>query len=416
MIENNIYTSYGIGRYKYGFQVLDDQNDVKYRIYIKQSDKGDHKPIFAIISAKELHLKSLKDTLRALEKDIKRIFKHFNHESIELKEMDKQVSRIDICNHNNMYSVDDFIYKRESFKTRISKGTDIYDIVNNKKSYSYLRIGNGDIKVRCYNKAKEIIEMQNKVFFFQMWYEKGLISEKDYYTYTLAYKISNDYEFSIRVAMVLTSNKISRELKLELLEKIRKKTSSRIDYVDRLIDEYSIERIRPIVNIEFEAHNRFLRTVKMSDMSEIKKLNVMIENLDKFYEYLTSSVFYQVTTKTINSRKKKISSKWMLIINSEIQNLKDPVTPNELEIIRKYNHKMTCERLSSRLINSMCAYYAAIEENASEISSTNIIRIIEKIKSSSYIRQNFIDVNQKILKQRNKINRISNLSMQKSGL
>lgn len=130
----------------------------------------------------------LESIYRSFEK-VNSILTEFGIKVLELNE-----NRIDYAWHTSMIqNVQAFMcdeYLKVHLKSNMRNAVKHFN--PSTFEYNYLAIGNrrsNNIFFRCYDKTKEVVEEAYKGFFFDRWYENGLISRYDYYCLNRAYEL-----------------------------------------------------------------------------------------------------------------------------------------------------------------------------------------------------------------------------------
>ena len=112
---------------------------------------------------------------------------------------------------------------------------------------------------RAYDKTKEVVQKNYKAFFFEMWRDRGLISEYDKYVYSRAYKLGSYKTGCLvgRIEWYLEFGK-NAELKAELRKLLE---SCHIGSDNNPFMEKSIKGVLPpttvVLNFEFETKRKF---------------------------------------------------------------------------------------------------------------------------------------------------------------
>lgn len=219
-------------------------------------------------------------------------------------------NRIDYCWHTNSFNNLDFFTDsvlKKCVKTTFSLGQKVFNIVNGGIVTSYASFGrrsSNNIFFRCYNKTREVVEMQYKSFFIDIWHREGLISNYDRYVLEHAFS-SGSFRSGVligRIQWYLEYGKdetLKRELKILLYKCYGKSDNSR--YIEKQIHGV-LPDLTTVVNFEFQTKRRFyyscrktidsLEHVPVSSWSkEENKLMVQLNKIVNyryiFTEYLT---------------------------------------------------------------------------------------------------------------------------------
>ena len=116
-----------------------------------------------------------------------------------------------------------------------------------------------NVYFRAYSKAKEVIQMNYKAFFFERWRDRGIISRYDQFVYEKAYELKS-YKTGCLVGRIEWYLKFGSndELKDDL-QKLLKTCNINSDNNPRI--EREIKGILPpptvVLNLEFETKRKF---------------------------------------------------------------------------------------------------------------------------------------------------------------
>ena len=178
-------------------------------------------------------------------------------------------NRIDYAFHTNLiqnpykFFNDAFLIKK--LKTKLRTYHKVGDI-GKKIEIDYLSFGHrksNDIFVRIYNKSREVIEKNYKVFFIDKWYKDKLINAYDHYVYTRAYEMKS-YVTGLLVGRIewYLEHGHNDEIKKELSD-VRQSCYIKSDNTDELRDK--VDRFLPpvtlIMNVEFQTKRKFYSSI-----------------------------------------------------------------------------------------------------------------------------------------------------------
>jgi len=195
---------------------------------------------------------------------VENILQAYGLDVSEIKE-----NRIDYAFHTNLvqnpykFFSDSMLLKKLKSKLRIyhkvgeiGKSIDIDYI-------SFGHRASNDIYVRIYNKSREVVEKNYKVFFIDKWYKDKLINAYDHYVYTKAYQLKS-YVTGILVSRIdwYLEHGSNEDIKDEL-KAVRDSCYVRSDNVDELrekVDKY-LPKVTLIMNVEYQTKRKFYSTM-----------------------------------------------------------------------------------------------------------------------------------------------------------
>lgn len=223
---------------------------------------------------------------------LKDILNHYN-----IKVNDIQENRIDYAFHTNIIQNPVEMFSDESISQHlVTNFREVWKhvwITNNKEEYldlDYIALGSrksNNVFFRAYSKAKEVIQMNYKGFFFELWRERGLISRYDQFVYEKAYEMKS-FKTGCLVGRIEWYLKygIKEELKKEL-KKLLKTCNINSDNNSRI--ERQIKGVLPpptvVLNLEFETKRKFY--IKLGHfISSFEFVNKGSEDLRRLYKVL----------------------------------------------------------------------------------------------------------------------------------
>ena len=178
-------------------------------------------------------------------------------------------NRIDYAYHTNLIQSPRKFFSTDCLdqhlKTNLRKFDLIGDVTDEGLKIQTLALGtrkSNSIYFRAYNKCEEIITMNYKSFFFNRWFDHGLISAFDRYVYEFAY-VAKSYRGGIlegRIRWYLefgTNDELKDELR-DLLMKNRIKSDNCTQLEKKLRNV--IPEPTVIFNIEFQTKRKFYTT------------------------------------------------------------------------------------------------------------------------------------------------------------
>ncbi len=202
-------------------------------------------------------------------------------------------NRIDYAYHTNLiqnpykYFTDDLLVKNMKSKLRtyhkvgeIGKSVDI----------DYLSLGHrnsNDVFVRIYNKSREVIEKNYKLFFVDKWLNDKLISEYDHYCYTKAFNLKS-YVTGLLVGRLEWylefghNDRIKEELKNVYISSYI--NSDNTDQLRKIVDKY-LPPVTLIMNVEFQTKKKFYLSLDEFINSHVKNISA-----EKYAVYISSDI------------------------------------------------------------------------------------------------------------------------------
>ena len=274
-----------------------------------------------------------------------------------------QENRVDYCWHSNYLKDPETFFNPDNFyKMRVDRfknatyitnkvGTEDYEI-------DYVALGKRSDKVfiRIYQKTREVIEQNYKPWFFQIWKMNGLINDYDLYVYEKCFeKKSWFYRFYARLEFYAeygchpTYVQMCRDI---VHEKIKLGEDDLIKLAKKLTPEINL-----VVNVEFQTmrrHSKSYELVPFRDnghTGECKRIYDYLDNRKLIMDYLTRDVF-RLVEKTGDSHKyrRPLCGFWKALRETRYIDVK--LTPEQVQLTRKYNRKLNVEAQRKRVINS----------------------------------------------------------------
>lgn len=275
-----------------------------------------------------------------------------------------QENRVDYCWHSNyLKDPEGFFDIKEFYKRRVDRfknatfvtnkvGTQDYEI-------DYVALGKRSDKVfiRIYQKTREVIELNYKPWFFQIWKMNGLINEYDLYVYEKCFqKKSWFYRWYARLEFYaefgLNESKV-REC-IDIVKGIR--TIGEDDLI-KLAKELTPE-MNLIVNVEYQTmrrHSKSYDLVPFKDndaKGECKRIFDYLSNRRIIMDYLTSKVFKLVEPVGDSKKyRRPLCDFWKALCSCKCMDLK--YSHEEIQLVRNYNRKLNINSMRKRVMNSV---------------------------------------------------------------
>ena len=216
------------------------------------------------LRTRSLVLDGLHGAIESSYSFIKDMLDHYGLEIYEISE-----NRIDYAFHTNLIQNPMEQFSDENLSQHlVTSFREVWKhvwITNRENEFfdlDYIAFGSrksNHVFFRAYSKAKEVIQMNYKSFFFELWRERGIISRYDQFVYEKAYEMKS-YKTGCLVGRIEWYLKYgsNEELKKKL-DKLLKTCNINSDNNPRI--EKEIKGILPpptvVLNIEFETKRKF---------------------------------------------------------------------------------------------------------------------------------------------------------------
>lgn len=409
-IKDEIEVINGIKRYPYGFKIRD-----KLRVYIAYKT-GSNYPIYVIVSAMFMHTNTIADILKYIENKVIEIIKYFDDEFVnEIYEM--KLSRIDICNHNNVIVPQKYIKVEEYNSKVVTKIKKVFPVIErigeNDINIPYYRFGKGDAVVRFYNKTQEVIEQRYKSFFIKRWLDIGLITEREFKIYEYIYKLNNNYLVDYLYTNLIFSENIiddKKEYLKNVYYDIKLENNDKYDIFKKYVKEYKVKLVKEISNVEFQLRNTFLKTVKLININtgeyiDFTNVYELIKHIDILYKYITDKVFRVIDKNDNKKRKrnKKTDKIWIKVQNSKIYNV-NKLDINDVEVLRKYQNEMnkfnSVKDTIQKLVHNYYLSQNKIDyENIKDVELYDLLDLISSEYNDYNMNESYYSIYEKLKKQ-----------------
>jgi hypothetical protein len=286
-------------------------------------------------------------------------------------------SRIDYCFHTNSISSISLLIKKDSrgkvknLHTNLDKYKWNGDTRHEKDGtvhvddyLAYGSRGSNNVLARIYNKVKEVIEQGYKGFFFQIWYDKGLISYYDKWCMEHAFPHKNmDYlaKASLEFYVEHGTDPIRRQRYRELLNNPK-------STMENFRCEASfMPKITTVLNIEYETKRKFyynsddfINRFKLNEnRGDIKKpmerIYKILDYRDLFLNYLTSK------TLAFHKGEKEDGEIKFLPWWERLRNTKHDGMKVDGKLLREDSCELDKRAVQKRMVNSLAS--ASVYEN-----------------------------------------------------
>lgn len=256
---------------------------------------------------------------------------------------------------------------------------------NNDYTINYFSLGthnSNNLFFRTYNKTKEVIEMGYKSFFFDIWFDNGLISVYDKYCYEYAYKFNNYdkiWEGSLKFYLEFGQNiKLKEDINLLLNDKDSTLTHIK-DFAYKFMPVPTI-----ILNIEYETKRKYYYYYNdvinllptTCDDKKLNRLFKIVENRKIFIDMLTHNVVrFEKNGKYLNF--------WKRLRDLKIKSLSCE------KIKANYNTKVDLEKLKMRAVNSIVSYSTYKNKNDKSDFTIDILDLLSNLNDNDIELDNY---------------------------
>nr|MBF9870746.1 hypothetical protein [Clostridioides difficile] len=292
-----------------------------------------------------------------------------------------QENRIDYCYHTNSIQNPSIFFSLEKIKSTLKTSFLKYklmgDIFDCGYTVDYLSLGSqkaNNLFFRIYNKTREVVEMGYKSFFFDIWYEQGLISFYDKFCLEYAY-CSCNYDLIYEGALKFY-------LKFGYDDFIKKDITSlfssnySLKDVKSLFDTF-MPSVTVVLNIEFETKRKYYQ--KFKDIS-ILPSRCEDDRLSRIYKIIDNrKIFLDILTSDVVRFEKngKLMDFWKRLVNLKISSLSHD------SIKATYNNNLDLDKVRSRVLNSI-ASYSIYNNNFSTDLDDDIMNLLSSINDNTF--------------------------------
>lgn len=336
--------------YEYRITVPD-----KYDIFVATYLPNDKTPRFVVqLRSPALWIDGVRETVEDSFYQLTKVIGEFG-----LKIANVYENRLDYCYHTNciqnMYKFfNDKIINTE-LKTNMKRWRKQGLIFDDGLTLDYFALGeleSNNVFVRIYNKTREVIEMQYKGFFIEIWFREGLISYYDKYCLEYAYKYGNYekvYEGMLKFYLEFGKD----ELHKKEIEHYLKDTDINFNEIKELAKSLC-PQITTVCNIEFQTKRKFYyyadkyiddfeQLMRASD--KFSRLYKIIDNRKVFLDYITN---YNI--RFVN-KDGEYKDWWNRLRNLKIDGIQKP-----RPYARDYQKNLDIEKIKMRSIRSVATH------------------------------------------------------------
>lgn len=288
-------------------------------------------------------------------------------------------SRIDYCYHTNAISTPNKIFEEtngciKNLHTSLEQATITSDVehvedgtILHKGYVCFGRSKSNNVRVRIYDKVKEVIENGYKGFFFKIWHDNGLISYYDKWCmeYALPYK-NTDYLHKARLLFYVKHGR-DPDRRQRYSAALENKNTTLAEY-KHLADEKIIigdskvlflPKITTVINIEYETKRKFyyysdffidnFNYMSSNIPKPLERIFKVLDNKRIFLEYLTRETLSFHNGKDEKGNYKYLSW-WERLRNTKLDGLK-----TDQKLLREYSLQMDKKCVQKRIINAVAS-------------------------------------------------------------
>lgn len=290
------------------------------------------------------------------------IYDSYNKVSKLLKlyglEIDKvQENRLDYAYHTNCIQSPEKFFDVKSvsqtYKGSFKQGRNVFNLLDDSYSIDYLGLGSpksNNLYFRIYNKTREVVEMNYKSFFFDIWYEEGLINFYDKFCLEYAYINGGNYDkiYEGSLHFYLKYGK-DDEIKRSIIDLLSYKDCTFKDIFN--LYKQLMPPVTKILNIEFETKRKYYYYYE--DVINLLPCTSKIPQLDKLFKIVENRKIFldMLTTKVVSFEKDgKVMDFWKRLINVKIKSL------SKDKLKATYSDNVDMEKLKNRALNAVMSY------------------------------------------------------------
>jgi hypothetical protein len=216
--------------------------------------------------------------------------------------------------------------------------------------------------IRVYNKAIEIIEMQEKSFFFALWLEQGLISKFDEWVYKRAYRYGTREAIHKARCEFYVYYGSNQELREELNVAINDSTTPAL-YFEKKAKEL-VPDVTTVINFEFQTLRSFYYSLKSVIQLKLEDSFVYREYMYSIFNQFASYINF-LTSDTIrfvrhkgeyaNTKKTKAPNAdwWERLRHSKSYN---GASDKDVKYFREYHRNNQYDRMTSAVLIKFARY------------------------------------------------------------
>lgn len=300
-----------------------------------------------------LWMDGVKSLIESSYKALERFLKVYGVDVVRITE-----NRIDYAYHTNIiqnttkyFSDKNMI---ESLRTQLVRYQKVGNI-GKEITIDYLSLGNrksNNIFFRSYNKTREVIELNYKGFFIELWHKNGLISNFDKWVLERAYKLGTYNSLLIaRIEWYIENGK--DENRKKEMKKLKRSCYEKSDNSKYIKEQLSglLPEVTIVVNVEFETKRKFYFSMNkfIDDLPSSIPPNELFHRLYQILDN-TKIILDYLTSQTVCFKNgDEFASWWQRIRSVKIGKLSDSV------VYREYSRNLDVEKLKQRLAGTIAS-------------------------------------------------------------
>lgn len=294
----------------------------------------------------------------------------YNFTILEVKE-----NRTDFCWHTNaLQDPENYLRIDKLAQMQVSRFKRVrYDYqlkADDQYESDYVAFGKRGDKcyLRFYLKTKEVVEMQQKPWFFQVWLFNELISRYDFYVLDLTYKKAKwTYVDCARLHFALDYMELDPRQRAEAERLLAWETSDKDDKSDyaaiaKLADILT-PKLTKILNVEYQTMRRMTKSFQLlqlkdnSDKGVCQRIYDFLDNRKLITDYLTNETFRLVNRGDDSNKSRcEYTDFWQRLRNTKQV---DVSMPKQLfKLCREYSHNISEEMRRKRALHAIISYGA----------------------------------------------------------
>lgn len=282
-----------------------------------------------------------------------------------------QENRIDYAYHTNIIQSPDKYFSDDILRNNLQTSFNIYSKTGRKNgnelTVEYLSLGSrrsNNLFFRTYNKTREVVEMNYKGFFIDLWFKNKLISFYDKFCLEFAYKKGSysQLEFAKLEFYLLygTDETIKEDIKL-----LKQDYSTNLEHI-RAYTKNLLPAVTLVMNVEFQTMRKFysysdyminsLDTFSSYDDDVLSRLFKILDNRKLFLNYLTSNTVYFI-------KNGRYFDWW-----ERLRSLKIRSNHKCKELVRDYSRNLNMDKLEQRLKSTLASMNVYLNRDNTDLN------------------------------------------------
>lgn len=358
-----------------------------YDIYVCSHIRNSNTPRI-LVQIRSMYLWKF-GTEKSLYDSYNKVFELLKHYNIEIDRT--QENRIDYAYHTNAIQSPNKFFNPDRLANTYKGGLrkfQMIGILNDDKTYSldYVSLGSpksNNVFFRIYNKTREVIEMNYKAFFFEVWYENGLINFYDKYCLEYAYLHKGDYDKIYEGSLKFYLEYGTNQQVKNIISNLFKNTSTTF----KDIKDFSVSlmpNVTKILNIEFETKRKYYYYYQ--DAINLLPSNSNISELDRVFKIVNNSKIFldMLTYKVVRfEENNELLSFWKKLRSLKIKSL------SEDEIKATYSNEVDFEKIKNRVLSAISSY-SVYKENLNDDIAHDIIDFLADLNDNCIQSNNYL--------------------------